>query len=572
MLQTLDIVIAFAVIMSVLSLLITIVVQMLSSALALRGKNLANGLALTFETIDPSLGKRAHQLADQILRDPIFSDSVWTTKLRAAGKGSVLVGLEAKVDEAFVAWAKVKALPATDPGLIEARKSLDEAWKTLDSPEVQPKRDGPWNFWNVRAMTLASAVRPGEIYRLLHQWARLSPKEAKEQGLPVILIRSAEQLLQALDAKDNPQEESVDKLKALNEVAGHFDPAVRTAVVTALQSLENTVERATTQAYDRFQRWFGTAQDRAEQWFRLHTRGITVAASIAIAFGLQLDTLEIFSELRARPEVVTALVKQATAVAERGDATLTPANVPLVHAYRAWLRVHPLYPLDPLPKLAANEQPAAVEEWVGALRKVLERSPPPMRAAESSPVIAFEAECRRRSLEEDGVEKAYAEWLRLYPHFAVEEPEKYAKAAARAAAIAQRIQQVHDQALGSEKKATAARNQWLNEFRALAESGSAYFEAQRENAAALNRVLSDAGFNLVPSKLFGRWPNEAWVWTHLLGLALTAGLLTLGAPFWFNLLKNLSGLRPALANLIERRPQSAPALPSEPTAPAGGRN
>ena len=52
MLTTLDTVIAFAVIMTVLSLLITLVVQMVSAALSLRGKNLANALALTFQTID----------------------------------------------------------------------------------------------------------------------------------------------------------------------------------------------------------------------------------------------------------------------------------------------------------------------------------------------------------------------------------------------------------------------------------------------------------------------------------------------------------------------------------------
>jgi hypothetical protein len=82
MLNTLDTVIAFAVIMTVLSLLITLVVQMVSATLSLRGKNLANALALTFQTIDPSIGKYAHSLAAQILRDPIFSDSLWQHKTR----------------------------------------------------------------------------------------------------------------------------------------------------------------------------------------------------------------------------------------------------------------------------------------------------------------------------------------------------------------------------------------------------------------------------------------------------------------------------------------------------------
>ena len=82
MLSTLDTIIAFAVIMTVLSLLITIIVQMVSAALSLRGKNLANALALTFQTIDPEIGEQAHSLAAQILRDPIFSDSIFRRKSR----------------------------------------------------------------------------------------------------------------------------------------------------------------------------------------------------------------------------------------------------------------------------------------------------------------------------------------------------------------------------------------------------------------------------------------------------------------------------------------------------------
>src|SRR5215469_2540026 len=98
MLNTLDTVIAFAVIMTILSLLITIVVQMVSTTLSLRGKNLANALALTFQTIDPKIGGFAHSLAAQILRDPIFSDSIFRPKNRPpvvpGEKAQALIDLE----------------------------------------------------------------------------------------------------------------------------------------------------------------------------------------------------------------------------------------------------------------------------------------------------------------------------------------------------------------------------------------------------------------------------------------------------------------------------------------------
>src|SRR4030095_3176639 len=102
MLSTLDTVIAFAVIMTVLSLLITIIVQMVSSAFSLRGKNLANALGLTFQTIDPNIGDYAHSLAAQIFGEPIFSDSIWCKKSRLAPdpQAQALIVAERKLKQA----------------------------------------------------------------------------------------------------------------------------------------------------------------------------------------------------------------------------------------------------------------------------------------------------------------------------------------------------------------------------------------------------------------------------------------------------------------------------------------
>ena len=92
---------------------------------------------------------------------------------------------------------------------------------------------------------------------------------------------------------------------------------------------------------------------------------------------------------------------------------------------------------------------------------------------------------------------------------------------------------------------------------------------RRQFSADLKAKIDSTGFELLPSPLLGRWAKEgsaAW-FRHIFGLALTVALLTLGAPFWFNLLKNLTSLRPALATLIEKRPTSAPALPPAPANP-----
>lgn len=422
MLNTIDTVIAFAVIMTVLSLLITLIVQMVSATLSLRGKNLANALALTFQTIDPSIGKYAHSLAAQILRDPIFSDSIWQNKTRrhlddAAQK---FIAAERKLRDA-------KRRSPNDPNRAEAISNataeVSATKAAVKFPDVTPNREKPWGFWTVPwggPMEIATAIRPGEIYRVLQEMREMTPEEAQLLDIPKELIGKAQDLVAALHRLDLPAIESRVKLKDIAAVAKMFAPEQQKAVVDALGSFGATVERATTQAYDRFQRWFGSAQDRAEQWFQIHVRMVTIVGAIVVTVFLQLDTIEIYDKLRHEPKLVDALVKAAPGALEQGASVQSQADA-------------------------------------------------------------------------DTRNKVFGE---------------------------------------------------------------------------LQAKIEGAGFQLVPGGWFARWPNEkSWWLNHLFGLAVTAGLLTLGAPFWFNLLKNLTSLRPALATLVEKRPTSAPALPPAPSTP-----
>jgi hypothetical protein len=93
-------------------------------------------------------------------------------------------------------------------------------------------------------------------------------------------------------------------------------------------------------------------------------------------------------------------------------------------------------------------------------------------------------------------------------------------------------------------------------------------KAREKAFADLKAGIDSTGFELVPAGWFARWPTvKWWLINHFFGLGLSVGLLTLGAPFWFNLLKNLMNLRPAVATLVEKRPTSAPALPAAPATP-----
>jgi hypothetical protein len=422
MLNTLDTVIAFAVIMTVLSLLITLVVQMVSAALSLRGKNLANALALTFQTIDPTIGKYAHSLAAQILCDPIFSDSLWQKKNRNLDENAQkFIAAQRKLRDATLRRLDD---PARAEAISKATAEVNTAKAAVTIPNVRPNRETPWGFWAIPwsgAMQIATAIRPGEIYRVLQEMREMTPEEAQLLNIPKQLPEKARGLIAALHRLDLPAIESRVKLKDIAAAAKIFAPEQQKAVLDSLGSFGATVERATTQAYDRFQRWFGSGQDRAEQWFQIHVRMVTIVAAITASIFLQLDTVEIYDKLRHEPKLVEALVKAAPGTLEQG---------------------------------------AAVQGQLDANAR----------------------------------EKAFAD---------------------------------------------------------------------------LKEKIDSTGFELLPRGWFARWPAEKlWWFNHLFGLALSAGLLTLGAPFWFNLLKNLTNLRPAVATLVEQRPTSTPALPATPATPS----
>jgi len=78
MLQYLDTIIAFAVIMLGVSLLITTLNQMISALLGYRGTNLLWGIQTLLSTMKPGLKDKAKEMATDILKKPIISDSTFS--------------------------------------------------------------------------------------------------------------------------------------------------------------------------------------------------------------------------------------------------------------------------------------------------------------------------------------------------------------------------------------------------------------------------------------------------------------------------------------------------------------
>jgi hypothetical protein len=86
---------------------------------------------------------------------------------------------------------------------------------------------------------------------------------------------------------------------------------------------------------------------------------------------------------------------------------------------------------------------------------------------------------------------------------------------------------------------------WLKQYESTVSQASL-----RASAADLRDILDNKlKFQLVPDPypqpFYNYWtPN----WLHLWGVIASAALLSLRAPFWFNMLKSMSNLRPVLAN------------------------
>jgi hypothetical protein len=292
MLQSLDTLIAFIVILLTTSLLVTILVQMLSSAFALRGKNLGNALALTFQSIDPTIGAAAYKLAERILADPRLSDSLFANK---------------------------------------------KAGKT-----VNPNQDAPWGWWSLgKGWQLAGDIRPDEIHQLLTKISctagdNLGPTATNLLGklnVPNIDVAKAKSDLAAVETSANTLADSAEKT------------AVTNAVTAATASLQSVADHIATEL-DSLAQHFNTAHDRAQQWFQTHTRIFTIACGILLAFLLQLDSVEIFKFVSTNAVGRAALVASADKVVKEADSTLDEKGGLIKRIADAWASKHKQATID----------------------------------------------------------------------------------------------------------------------------------------------------------------------------------------------------------------------------------
>lgn len=285
MLQSLDTLIAFVLIILVVSLLITIVVQMIAAFLNLRGLNLAKGLAQTFESVAPVEKACAKELAGQVLRGGMLSDSSfkhWPHWWRLA--------TAARPDEVFDAIHRI-AIGKGDEGAT-IQKAAQDFLVAL----------------GVERQTIDKAA--GVI-----------------SAAPV----AADDLVKDVGAITDPAVQA--------KIQSHLDELTRQLQAYASAEAARVAAGAATidKAYEKFQYWFELTQERVQQWFATHTRICTIVCAFIFAFWLQLDTVEIFHRVSTDRSLRDQLVAQSGVIGSQAEKVFAASASVLGRGYATWL-------------------------------------------------------------------------------------------------------------------------------------------------------------------------------------------------------------------------------------------
>ncbi len=512
MLTQLDTLIGFVVVMSIVSLLIMVGTQAVSSFLGLRGKNLADALEVLFHKIEPEIdASGCRQLIDDVLTSPLISDSMlrvrkaegiftkvlpFARKLRHGWMRATAIRPDellemlvkrangpygATMDRLLAMGAQVAGIQGAAPeALAKATAAIQLAVAALGTgtvpagatPDASP---GP-------------ADVPGAVKAAFDAFAAAGG--VLDQRFP-----PAAAAIGAVNAEWKKRETDAERRGALAaEIAANRIAKIVEAVDAA--TLAAQADFATQATH--FEKWFNSAQDRAQQWFTMHARVVTVIGAILASFVLQLDTVQLVRLLSANPDLRAKLVARADALERQAQAE--PMVKPDEHrlVLDKVLKDHPGWSApDNLDHIPEDENIAQI---IAGMRFSL-------RSNEHADDIVQAYEQAMQTLKFNGSLGDIKGVLKDYNASTLElMPSPYPIAP--------------NPDWSSHKWSSLPFLPWIQ----------AKGEADK--------------------RIYWSWPPH-----HLVGIVLSAALLSLGAPFWFKLLNQLSSLRPALADAIDDQPK-----------------
>lgn len=335
--------------------------------------------------------------------------------------------------------------------------------------------------------------------RLIHPW-----KLANAIG-PDALVRGLRQIADdtATDAKvktiltnliSQVDPEANRKLELVTQAFTKLEPPPGFSV--QVDEYLKRLSNTAQQSVGQLEAWFNVTMTRVSQRFTMKIRIVTVVAAFLLAFGIHLDTFQLANQLLGNPEVRAKTVALSKSMLEEADAILGEQG----------------------------GQPASTPSEMSTSPKVLK---------------AAMEQLIKQDINKDT--EAQPQKLDSVPDFKnIAEAEKWLSDGLKPDIKPERKQQL------------------------MAIYRKSVFQGLRNEATNVSNLLQQTGLELVPGdrKLSDIWkaPKKFFGFDGLrnfLGILLTAGLLSMGAPFWYNMLKTLTNLKPAVATKQEQQQKAA---------------
>ena len=574
MFQHLDIVIAFVVLMLVVSLFITAATQVVVSLLGLRGANLRRSLTDLFETAFPGqeTGRSAKEIARRVLRHPTISDSVFAHwRLRAdrlpfippetAGK---LQGMSASIPLLPWLMGAVGGFFLTPIAMAMAKRLFGAAicqysdllasyvsminfcshpWRT--GALVGAVLGGLLSRWRVatsiRAEELPAILEklaeplpgtlpdPAQRAMLMMAWSENKPGAAPRPGAPqeavparlkpyfdAGLVRRASEAPSFYDERPSAAE---DFDEGIVRHAGPAESETSVAVATenattptplAGKELEPESIPATgastsvsTPSAPRLAgwAWFDHVLERASRRFAFQARLITIVLSCIFVLAAHFDAARLLRSMSQGAELRARLAAAAESLDKHAEQLSRPresAHTVVPDVYRQAM-VSILRPASAVPE--PSKRKSRSKEREKAATSATPAEDPVTSDAKSKAMHALETRPGFVSREEA------ESWLR----------STLDGNSAREILAAAYQQEVNAELVSDSDKLI-------------------------DQSASLKSELARSELKLFQDERLAPLST-----TEVPGLLITIALLSLGAAFWYNTLKNLASLRPQLA-------------------------
>jgi len=597
MFQHVDVVIAFVVLILVASLFITAATQVVIGLLGLRGANLRRSVAELLETAYPDQETRhwAKEIAGRVLRHPTVSDSIFSHfRLRAerlpflppetAGK---LQGISASIP--LLPWimggvggffltpivvAIAKGLfgavlcQYSDvlAGYVSAIDFCNHPWRT--GLLVGAILGGLLSRWR-----MATSIRVEELPATLEKLAEPLPgtlPDATQRAMLSIAWREKEPGSKARvgaeqagrPAHTKPYfDESIagrsSKVSLQNQnlfaaaadfdegIVRHAEPVETEGSVAVEEenaaAQDNEPEPESTPAgggltwaptssepqLEGMRAWFDRVMDRASQRFTVEARLVTVVLSCIFVFGAHFDAVLLLQSMSQSAELRAQLAGTAAGIDKQAEQL--PRSKPGVHsAVPEVYRVAMVSILRPINGQATTSTGQAVPE-TSANKEGSDAKPPVRRKgrAKEREKVAANVAPPEDSVTTGAKSKAMHD-LETVPGFASrEDAESWLRITLAGNPARESLAAAYQQEVNAELVSDS--------------------DKLIDQSASLKSELARSQFKLFQDEQ--GWPQSS---SKLPSLLITIALLSLGAAFWYNTLRNLASLRPQLAMKQDR--------------------